>query len=126
MLFRKPARKPSKADMLAAKPVRATAVGEKEVAPGKWNLTFPVTPTRWAGVLLRVPGGMKKTFELDELGKHVWDACDGKSSVRQIIRKLARRYNLNDREAEVATVEFLKTLTNKGLIGMIVEMSKKS
>ena len=67
-----------------------------------------------------VVGRDEKTFELDELGKFVWDACDAKTSVRQIIRKLAKRYNLNDREAEVATVAFLKTLTSKGLIGMAV------
>jgi hypothetical protein len=64
---------------------------------------------------------MKKTFELDELGKFVWDTCDGKTAVRQIIRRLADRYNLNDREAEVATVAFLRTLTRKGLVGMAIE-----
>jgi len=85
----------------------------------------PVRPTRWASMLLRVPGGMKKTFELDKLGKFVWDECDGKTSVRQIIRRLARRYNLNEREAEVATVAFLHTLTRKGLIGMVVADAEK-
>ena len=108
--------------MLAARPVRAPRAIEKEAGPGKWNISVDVHPTRWASLLLRVPssGGMKKTFELDELGKFVWDACDAKTSVRQIIRNLAKRYNLNDREAEVATVAFLKTLTSKGLIGMAV------
>jgi hypothetical protein len=68
---------------------------------------------------------MKKTFELDELGKFVWDACDGKTAVRQIIRRLAERYNLNQREAEVATVAFLQTLTRKGLIGMAVTKAER-
>jgi hypothetical protein len=113
--------KPTKSDMLAATPVRSDGATEKPAGPGKWNLTIPVRPTRWASVLLRIPGGMKKTFELDELGKFVWDACDGRTSVRQVIRKLAKRYNLNEREAEVATVAFLQTLTRKGLIAMAVE-----
>src|SRR4051812_25397428 len=107
--------------MLAAKPARAAGAEEQSVAPGKWQLTIPIQPTRWASMVLRVPKGMSKTFELDELGKFVWDACDGKSSVRQVIRKLARRYNLNQREAEVATVAFLKTLTSKGLVAMAVD-----
>src|SRR5437867_8294877 len=111
----------SKADMLAARPVRAAGATETQAAPGKWNLSIGVEPTRWARFLLRVPGGMKKTFELDELGKFVWDACDGRTSVRRVIRNLAKRYNLNEREAEVATVAFLQTLTRKGLIAMAVE-----
>ena len=114
--------KPTKADMLAARPVRADGAIEKSTGPGKWELTVSLKPTRWAGLLLRLPGGgIKKTFELDELGKQVWDACDGRTSVRQIILKLAKRYNLNEREAEVATVAFLHTLTRKGLVAMAIE-----
>src|SRR5262245_59946137 len=107
--------------MLAAKPARVGGAEEKPVSPGKWQLTIPVQPTRWASVILRVPKGMSKTFELDELGKFVWDTCDGKTSVRQVIRRLAQRYNLNQREAEDATVAFMKTLTSKGLLAMAVE-----
>jgi hypothetical protein len=121
VIFKKPP-KPTKTDMLAAKPQRATSAEEKSVAPGKWQLTVPVQPSRWASLVLRVPSkGLSKTFELDELGKFVWDACDGKSSVRQVIRKLAKQYNLNQREAEVATVAFLKTLTSRGLVAMAVD-----
>jgi len=116
--------KPTKSDMLAARPLRASTAQEKCVAPGKWQLTLPVRPTRWASFVLRAPRGMSKTFELDELGKFVYDACDGKASVRQLIRKLAKQYNLNQREAEVATVAFLKTLTSKGLIAITMEKHK--
>jgi len=107
--------------MLSAKPSRAAGAEEKSIAAGKWQLTIPIQPTRWAGAILRIPKGMSKTFELDELGKFVWDACDGKTSVRQVIRRLARHYNLNEREAEVATVAFLKTLTSKGLVAIAVD-----
>ena len=117
----KSATKSSKAEMLAARPVRADGAVEKSTGPCKWEVTVALKPTRWAKFLLRVPGGVKKTFELDELGKFVWDECDGKTAVRQIIRRLAKRYNLNEREAEVATVAFLHTLTRKGLLGMAIE-----
>ena len=114
-------KKPDKSDMLAARPVRADRAVEKSTGPGSWQVTVSLQPTRWAKFVLRAPaGGVKKTFELDELGKFVWDACDGKTAVRHIIGKLAERYNLNQREAEVATVAFLQTLTRKGLIGMAV------
>jgi len=122
--------KPDKSDMLAARPVRADGAVEKLNANGTWQVTVSLKPTRWARLLFRAPGGggagaggggMKKTFELDELGKFVWDACDGKTAVRRIIRKLADRYNLNQREAEVATVAFLQMLTRKGLVGISIQ-----
>ena len=111
-----------KSEMLAARPIRVDGAVEKSTGPGAWQVTVSLKPTRWARLLLRAPGGgMRKTFELDELGKFVWDACDGKTAVRQIIRRLAERYNLNEREAEVATVAFLQTLTRKGMLGMAIE-----
>jgi hypothetical protein len=122
VLFNKRAPKPTKSDMLAARPMRSADASAADAGSGKWNLTVPVQPTRSASMLFRLPaGGLKKTFELDELGKFVWDQCDGKTTVRQIIRKLARHYNLNEREAEVATVAFLRTLTQKGLTAMAMK-----
>jgi len=125
VMFRK-APKATKADMLAGRPLRATDDEPTAVGDSAWQITMPLRPRKWANFLLRTPGDLKKTFELDEIGKFVWDQCDGKTSVRQIILKLARRYNLNDRQAEVSTVAFLQTLTKRGLIGLAVRDRKNS
>ena len=71
-----------------------------------------------------MPAGATKTFELDPLGLFVWQACDGKTPVRQVIKRLARHYNLNEREAEVSTLAFLRTLMRKGLIGIPAKDAK--
>lgn len=123
VLFRKPP-KANKSHMLAAKPVRSPEAKEETVSATAWRLTVPLRPRKWAKLVLRVPRELTRTFELDELGKFVWDACDGKTSVRQIIRKLAKRYNLNEREAEVSTVAFLQTLTKRGLIGIALKKNE--
>jgi len=112
------------AEMLAARPLRLFDAAPAEHAAGQWRLTVPLRATGWAALFLRVPQHLTKTFELDELGKFVWDACDGKTSVREVIGRLATRYDLSEREAQVATVTFLRTLMRKGLIGMAVEESK--
>ena len=122
MLFRRPTKsaRPSKAEVLSGKPLRAADATESDAGPGKWKLTIPLRSARqggWASRFLRVPEGATKTFELDELGKFVWDACDGRTTVAQLIRRLAKQYNLNEREAEVATLAFLNTLARRGLIG---------
>src|SRR4051812_48654755 len=109
---------PTKAQLLAACPRRGADIEPKPAGEGAWRITVSLRPKKWAAWVLRVPSGSSKTFELDMLGKFVWDACDGRTSVRQIILGLAKRYNLNEREADVATTTFLHTLVRKGLIGM--------
>jgi hypothetical protein len=115
-------RKPdiSRTEALAARPVHAVDATLARDDGGGGKLKVALKNPRWGGWLFRMPDGATKTFELDEIGLLVWDACDGKTSVQQIIRKLAKRYNLNLREAEVSTVQFLQMLTKKGLIGMSV------
>src|SRR5688500_5882409 len=110
--------------MLASRPVKLVEATPDDVGKGKWRVAVPLRPKRWAGWFLRVPEGATKTFELDALGKLVWDACDGKTSVQQVIKRLASRYNLNVREAQVATLTFLQTLVRKGLVGMPVKEPK--
>ena len=103
---------------LAAKPVRLVAAKVVAAADGGGRLTVPLPPRRgWAAWLLRVPAGATKTFELDVLGRLVWDACDGRTTVRQIARRLAERTHVSDREATVAVEAFLATLARRGLVG---------
>ena len=105
---------------LSAKPVRLVGGDMADAADGGGRLTVPLTQKRWAGWLLRVPAGATKTFEFDALGRLVWDACDGRTTVHQIARRLAKRYAVSDREAQAATERFLTTLARKGLVGAAV------
>jgi len=113
--------KPTKTDMMAARPARSAEATVEPAGERAWRVTVPLRPSKWAAKLLRVPAGQSKTFELDEIGKFVWDACDGQASVADVIGAVARQYNLSARESEVATVAFLRTLVAKGLIGMKME-----
>ena len=106
-------------DALAARPVRLVTA---EMAAGEdgatWRLVVPVRPPVWAARFLRLGGSATKTFEFDAVGVRVWNACDGKTAVRDIVGDVAREYGLTHREAEVATRQFLRTLALKGLIGV--------
>jgi hypothetical protein len=123
-LFRDQPRPANPTQSLDARPIRMFDAEPREQSAGQWRLTVPYQPVGWAARFLRVPRDVTKTFELDDLGKHVWDGCDGKTSVRQVIRSLASRYHLNEREAEVATLAFLRTLMRKGLIGIPAKDAK--
>jgi hypothetical protein len=106
---------------LAARPVRLAEATLTPRADGGADLKIPMRPSRWAGLFFKMPTGATRTFELDALGLFVWNACDGKTSVQQIIRKFAARHQLNLREAQVPTVRFLQMLVKKGLIAMALE-----
>lgn len=121
MFFRSKKPRLSLAQTLSAKPVRLVEGAMTEREDGGGNLKVPMKQMRWAGWLLRVPDGASKTFELDEMGRFVWDSIDGKTSVQQMIRRLSKRYNINLREAQVSITQFLNMLTRKGLIGMHVK-----
>jgi len=120
------ARKPTvdRAAQLAAKPMLLVKAQRADRKDGGVDLTIPLAQSRMAGFLFRMPVGATKTFELDAMGVLVWDAIDGRTSVQQIIRRLAKRYNLSLREAEVSTLSFLNMLTRKGLVGMQVRQKK--
>jgi hypothetical protein len=108
---------------LDAKPVSAPGITLKELDEGGARLTIPLkSSSRW-GWLFRLPKDATKTIELDAIGLFVWQHCDGKTSVLQIIRKLSKQYNLGLRQAEVPTVQFLNMLSRRGLIAMAIDIS---
>ena len=76
------------------------------------------------GWFMRLPAGATKTFELDPIGKMVWEQCDGKTSVQQIIRKLSKFCRITPAEAKPATLSFLQMLGKKGLIGFATKDRK--
>jgi hypothetical protein len=115
----------TRAQALSARPERVVAAELIEAGDGA-KLKVPLRQTRWSGWLFRLPEGASKTFELDPMGLLVWNSCDGKTSVQQIIRILAKRYNLNLREAEIPTLSFLQTLVKKGLLSVPVPGGSRS
>jgi hypothetical protein len=117
MLFRRKKATISRHESLAVRPIRLVQAEVEQTGEGA-KLKVPLRQTRWNGWFFRIPDGATKTFEFDPLGLLVWNSCDGRTSVQQIIRKLAKEYRLNLREAEVPTLKFLQMLVKKGLVGM--------
>ena len=109
---------------LASKPVRLVTADLTADARGGGRLTVPLQQSPRIGWLFRLPKGATKTFEFDALGKFVWEHCDGKTSVQQIARKLAKAYKVSEREAQVATERFLVMLAKKNLIAAVVPKPK--
>ena len=47
--------------------------------------------------------------------------CNGENTVRDIIKSIQERYNLSRKEAEVSTLEYLRKLMARHLIGLKIK-----
>ncbi len=111
-----------RAAALAAIPVINTAVRVDLLENGELLIRYPVTVRPWLLRLARVIGKVSqpvdRKVQLDALGTAVWHLVDGRRSVTQIIEKFSEIYKLHPREAEVSVTQFLRSLGQRGLIGM--------
>ncbi len=107
---------------MAAVPARNEAVGVERNDKGEVVIVIPHNPGPLKRLLARVLGIplVDKRVELDEPGTFVWDLCDGKSDIASIVARLAKRYKLERKEAEVSVLRYLEQLTKRRFIGLIV------
>ncbi|WP_338669210.1 PqqD family protein [Pseudodesulfovibrio methanolicus] len=124
-MFRKKRPEPtiSRAEALRMIPVRNAAVEVTELPDGLVRLAYPLAIKPWFGRLADKVGlwdgrPMTKTVELDEMGTFVWRHIDGERSVRGIAQAFAETYEVQLREAELAVTAFIKTIGQRGIIGL--------
>ncbi len=124
MFFRRKKPRLSPEEALDAKPVRLVESDMQPLPDGGGMLKVQVRQPKWGLTIFRLPEHATKSFEFDSIGVFVWESIDGKTSVQQVIKRLAKRYDLNLREAQVPTLKFLEMLIKKGLVG--IPMEKKT
>jgi hypothetical protein len=73
---------------------------------------------RVIGSFLMLPDS--RQLKLDEVGTFVWNLCDGKHTVAELVAAMAEKYKLSRREVEVSLTEFLRMLAKKGMIVVAV------
>ena len=109
---------------LAGRPMQLEAISSEETSDGGMRVTVNVRRPRWQR-LLGGSGMMERTFELDPLGREVYDACDGRTDVHTMIQAFAAEHKLSVAEAEMSITRFLNTLMSRGLVGMEVDRKGK-
>ncbi|RKY68929.1 MAG: hypothetical protein DRQ02_02730 [Candidatus Latescibacterota bacterium] len=110
----------SREQMLGSRPVR-NQVLEWKRKDNKVLIVFRRKQSKSIGFLSKIfhiPE--KKVVELDSLGARVWQMCDGQHTVEKMIEALVAENKLEYKEAEVALVQFLKTLAQKRMIAFQV------
>ena len=64
---------------------------------------------------------VEKQFKLDEIGTFVVGCIDGSRTVLDIIEALSRKYSINRREAELSVAEFMKMLSQRGVVSILIK-----
>ena len=76
---------------------------------------------RGTGFMARfMPPVLERSVKLDELGAFVFRLVDGRRTVLQIVEAFAKRYKANRREAELSTVDFLRSLAQRQIISIAI------
>lgn len=112
-----------RAEALNMVPVRNQEVSETELDGGLVKLAYPLAVKPWFGRLAEKVGmwdkrPMIKQIELDEMGTFVWRLIDGEHSVRRIAEEFVKEYEVQSREAELSVTAFIKTIGQRGIIGL--------
>jgi len=89
----------------------------KEEKQDKLYVTILFRRPKWQQ-LLGAEEICKRTFGLDVYGREIYEACDGKTNVNQIVERFARNHKISLAEAEVAVSSFFKTLMSRGMVGI--------
>lgn len=113
---------PTFAQMLDAVPTRNVRV-QTERHGEELLLKVPVKP-RWflTNPLARaiLPQKKHRKVALDAVGREVWDMCDGRTTVEQMAERFAQRHRLRFHEARMSVSQFLRSLTERGCIVIVV------
>ena len=108
--------------LLDAVPVQNLAVKPQRNDRGALVLYAPLRrPWYWRGpIAWLAPTHGRRGVELDRLGEEVWQACDGQQRTEQIVESFALRHHLRFHEARVSVQQFLREMTRRGLVAIVV------
>jgi len=112
----------SRMDALSCIPAKNSLVKEERLDSGDLILACPQAYRPFFRRMRRMLGQSSDTFirkiQLDQLGCDVWAMIDGKKDVRSIIQQFATLHRIHIREAEISVPLFVKSLGEKGMIGL--------
>lgn len=122
MIFKK---KPdlAKKDALLCIPEKNSLVEETYQDSGDLILSYPALYKPFfmniQKIIRRHPQAtFLRKIQLDRLGIDVWSLLDGQKNVKTIIKKFAALHTLHYKEAEISVTLFLRSLGEKGVIGI--------
>ncbi len=103
--------------VLKAFPLRNQLITWELDDKGEASLVIPQKDKFWVRVtskLFMLPD--KRVVVLDSIGAYVWQMCDGKHTISQIIKALQKKHQLTRKEAETSLFTFVQQLGKRNFI----------
>jgi hypothetical protein len=108
--------------MMNGKPIRNEELIVERSEDGEVTLKRARRNVWWLNMLAKVSRLPEyQTLTLDRVGSSVWDWCDGKNSIGDVIAMLAKEHKLSRKEAEVSMLAYLKQLAQRGVIAVVID-----
>ena len=106
--------------LLAAVPHRNAAV-QTEPSGAALLVSVPLKRPRWLVPPLSwvIPFRGTRRIELDAAGRAVFELCDGRRTVEEIVESFAKTHTLSFRESQLAVTQFLRELLRRGIIAIV-------
>ena len=123
-LFKKKKIEISRSESLLAKPVPAPTAICEDMPDDGLRVKIPTARASSWKAKATGDGTIWRQFELDSFGREVYKACDGKSSVKSIIRSFAATHEISIPEAELSVAKFINMLMQRGIIIMDIKKTK--
>ena len=103
--------------VLKAFPLRNQLITWEMDDKGEASLVIPQKEKIWLKLTSKIfmlPD--KRVVVLDSIGAFVWQMCDGKHTISQIINALQKKHQLTRKEAETSLFTFIKMLGKRNFI----------
>ena len=106
--------------MLAAIPVRNVLAKTETRPDAMLRVRVPLRHPGWLVPPLSwvVRPRHQRVVSLDRIGTEVWQACDGRRTVEQIVDAFSERRRLTFHEARAAVTGFLRSLVQRGILAV--------
>ncbi len=120
MLKRRPRFTPEQ--VLLSRPIRNEGLQAEPLPDGGIRVVVERRREWWVRALAVVlPIPKRRPIELDEVGKQVWDLCDGEHTLRDMVKVFQQRHKLSRAEAEWSLRTYLRDLGKRGLVVIAVD-----
>jgi len=106
--------------MLASVPHRNAAAKVTAQADGTLVVTVKLNRPGWLMPPLSwmIRPAPERKMALDAIGTAIWNWCDGRRTLEEIIDAFAKEYALTFHEARVAVTGFMKSLVARGILAV--------
>jgi hypothetical protein len=109
--------RPAFAAQLSSVPVRNERSEVRRDEPASLRVAVSLVYPPWLASLAQALHlRRERSYELEGVGRRVYEGIDGRASVASLIDDLAEEHRLSFHEARVLVMTYLKTLAERGLI----------